>query len=528
MNAQFMAALRQIVEEKNIPYEALLDTVRAALESAYRKRYGAAGQIRIDVNEEQGTFKVFALRRVVEKVENPQTEISLEDAREIRPDALLGDTVEVEITPSDFGRIAAQTAKQVVVQRIREAEREIIYDEFDARRDEVVTCEVQRRDNGNVYVTVGRVEALLPMREQIPTERPYAVHRRLKVYILDVRRTTKSPQVIVSRTHPGLVRRLFELEVPEVYDGIVEIVAVEREPGYRAKIAVRSHDEKVDPVGACVGHRGSRVQAVVDELAGEKIDIVRYDDDIEQYMRNALNPATVTKIETNEEKKEAIVVVPEDQLSLAIGKKGQNVRLASRLTGWKIDIMSEQEYEEHLRQRELARDPSEIKMRVYDLAQELGLTSKEAIDLLNELGIEVSSHASTVNGLQADELRRYLGGEEAMLYRDWHKVRPLTPEEFRAARQRQRLPEQFTAEQAEAILVGKTSKPQSEQEEEPAQNVEAPAEEAAAGEAEQAEEQQPAAPEEPAGEEPSAEQEPEPSAAELEQKEPRPEEQEAS
>lgn len=419
MNPDFMAALGQIVEEKGISQDVLIEAVKASIESAYRKRYGATGEIRVDLGpENRGPVRIVALRNVVDVVENPQTEVSVAEARQADPSAVVGDALEQEVTPRDFGRIAAQTAKQVIVQRVREAEREIVYQRFQTRLADVVTAEVQRRDNGNAYVSLGaHVEAILPYREQIPTERPYAVHRRLKVYVLDVRRTAKSPQVVVSRTHPDLVRKLFELEVPEIYDGIVEIKAVEREPGYRAKIAVVSHDDKVDPVGACVGHRGSRVQAVVDELGGEKIDIVRYREDLGQYLTEALSPAQVAEVILDHETRSALVVVPEDQLSLAIGKKGQNVRLAGRITGWRIDVVGQEEHERR-RQEELwaSQDPAEVRIRVYDLAGELGITSKDAIEVLNEMGVPVASHAATVDGYTADDVRRRVAGPEACRY----------------------------------------------------------------------------------------------------------------
>jgi N utilization substance protein A len=419
MNPEFLTALGQLEDEKGIPRGVLMEAVRAALESAYRRRYGATGDLRVDFGpNNRGPLRIVALRQVVERVENPQDEVSVAEARLADPSAVVGDIVEQEVTPKDFGRIAAQTAKQVIVQRVREAEREIVYEKFQTRIGEVVTAEVQRRDDGNVYVSLGpRIEAILPFREQIPNERPYGVHRRIKVYVLDVRRSARTPQVVVSRTHSHLVRRLFELEVPEVYDGVVEIKGVEREPGFRAKIAVLSHDEKVDPVGACVGHRGSRVQAVVDELAGEKIDIVRYREDPRQYLSEALSPAEVSEVILRDGDHSALVVVPEDQLSLAIGKKGQNVRLASRLAGWRVDVVGEAD---HARQRQeelwASQDPADVKVRVYDLAGELGITSKDAIDLLKEMGLPVSSHASTIDGYTADDVRRAAKGSEACRY----------------------------------------------------------------------------------------------------------------
>jgi N utilization substance protein A len=276
----------------------------------------------------------------VDEVENDYEQISLEEARQINPEAMIGETVTMDVNKDNFGRIAAQTAKQVVVQRIREAERRKIFDEYNEKIGEVVTGIVQRREGRNVIVGLGKLDALLPVQEHVETE-PYRFNDRIKIYVLEVRETPKGPQVIVSRTHPSLIRRLFELEVPEIADGIVSIKSVAREPGARSKIAVMSRDEKVDPVGACVGHRGSRVQAVVNELYDEKIDIVRWNADTATFIGEALSPAKALKVTINEELKSAFVVVPDNQLSLAIGKAGQNVRLAARLTGWRIDIRSE-------------------------------------------------------------------------------------------------------------------------------------------------------------------------------------------
>jgi len=287
---------------------------------------------------------VYCIKNVVEVVENEHTEITVAEARDHDPEAKAGDVIEIEVTPENFGRIAAQTAKQVVVQRIREAEREHVYEEYGERVGEVVTCTVQRREQRNVYVNLGKVEAVLPPAEQVPSE-PYRFNERIKVYVLEVRRTPKGPQVVVSRTHPSLIRRLFELEVPEITEGIVIVQSVAREPGARTKVAVYSTDEKVDAMGACVGHRGSRVQSVVNELYGEKIDIVRWNEKIEKFISEALSPAKAVSVTVDEESKSALVVVPDTQLSLAIGKSGQNVRLAARLTGWRIDIRSESQLE---------------------------------------------------------------------------------------------------------------------------------------------------------------------------------------
>jgi len=340
MNADFLDALRQIEKEKEIPLEVLLTTIESALETAYKKNYATAGDIRVRVSSSKGGFHVYCEKEVVEKVENAHTEITLADAREHDPEVKVGDFIEVEVTPENFGRIAAQTAKQVVVQRIREAEREHVYEEFGERVGEVLTCTVQRREQRNVFVNLGKIEAILPPAEQVPSE-PYHFNDRLKVYVLEVRRTPKGPQIVVSRTHPSLIRRLFELEVPEISEGIVEIKSVAREPGARTKVAVYSNDEKVDPMGACVGHRGTRVQSVVNELYGEKIDIVRWQEQMEKYIGEALSPAKAISVVCDHDTKTALVTMPDSMLSLAIGKSGQNVRLAARLTGWRIDIRSE-------------------------------------------------------------------------------------------------------------------------------------------------------------------------------------------
>ena len=343
MSGDFVDALQQIAREKDISPEALLETVESALVTAYKKNFNAQeGEIKVRIDSANATFRVFNHRTIVEEVEDPDIEVSLEEARTHDPDLLPGEVLVVEVTPpgGSFGRIAAQTAKQVVVQRIREAERDKVYEEFNERVGEVMTGSVRRREFKNIMIELGKIEALLPPQEQVETE-PYRFNDRIKVYVLEVRRTPKGPQVIVSRSHPSLIRRLFELDVPEIADGIVTIKSVAREPGARSKIAVFSRDDKVDPVGSCVGHRGSRVQAVVNELYDEKIDIVRWSPENSQFIAEALSPAKAVKVTLNDEGKSAFVLVPDNQLSLAIGKSGQNVRLAARLTGWRIDIRSE-------------------------------------------------------------------------------------------------------------------------------------------------------------------------------------------
>lgn len=340
MNGEFIDALRQIEKEKDIPFDQLVLTIESALGSAYRRAFAHDADVKIRMDSKGRGLRPILLKTVVEAVENPHRELTLTDAQRRNPVAKIGDVLDVDMPADGFGRIAAQTAKQVVVQRIREAEREKVYDEFAHRVGEVVTGIVQRREQRNAFVLLGKVEALLPYSEQVPGE-PYRFNDRVKIYLLEVKKTTKGPQVIVSRSHPSLIRRLFELEVPEIEDGTVVIRSVAREPGARSKIAVSSSDEKVDPVGACVGHRGSRVQAVVNELYGEKIDIIRWHDSPADFIREALSPAKPVSVAINEEAKGAYVVVPDTQLSLAIGKEGQNVRLAARLTGWRIDIRSE-------------------------------------------------------------------------------------------------------------------------------------------------------------------------------------------
>ena len=336
----FLEALKELAREKGVEEEVLFDAIEAALISAYKRNFGSAQNVRVVLDRTPGAYHVYAIKTVVETVEDDVQEISLAQARTIRPDYEIGDVLEIEVTPANFGRIAAQTAKQVVVQRVREAERGIIYEEFMSREGDIITGLVSRVENRNVFIDLGKTEAVLTPTEQIAGE-TYEHGDRIKAYIVEVKRTSKGPQIVVSRTHPGLLKRLFELEVPEIQEGIVEIKSVAREPGMRSKIAVYSKDDDVDPVGSCVGHKGMRVQAVVDELGSEKIDIVKWNEDSAKFIANALSPAKVVSVAVNEDEKVSRVVVPDYQLSLAIGKEGQNARLAAKLTGWKIDIKSE-------------------------------------------------------------------------------------------------------------------------------------------------------------------------------------------
>lgn len=358
MNIEFIEAIDQIEKEKGISKEVLFDALEASLISAYKKNYGTAQNVSVEINKETGEVKVYSKKTVTEDVQDSLLEIDIADAVKINPTSEIGDIVSVEVTPKKFGRIAAQTAKQVVMQRIREAERDVIYEEFSGRETDIVTGIVQRLDNKSVIVDLGKVEVFLPNSEQIPDE-TFEQGSRIKIYVLDVKKTTKGPEITVSRSHPGLVKRLFELEVPEIYEGIVEIKGIAREAGSRTKIAVFSKNEKVDPVGACVGPKGSRVQAIVEELNGEKIDIIKWSEDISEYISNSLSPAKVLNVFVEEDDKTARVVVPENQLSLAIGKEGQNARLAAKLTGWKIDINSEEQFEEHVDKHSLGGDEIE-------------------------------------------------------------------------------------------------------------------------------------------------------------------------
>ncbi|UNT54587.1 MULTISPECIES: transcription termination factor NusA [Lysinibacillus] len=340
MSSDLLDALNALEEQKGISRDVLIEAIEAALVTAYKRNFNQAQNVRVDLNLDKGSIRVFSRKDVVEEVEDDRLQISLEDAKVINPAYQLEDIVEQEVTPRNFGRIAAQTAKQVVTQRVREAERGLIYEQYVDREDDIVTGVVERLDARNIYVGLGKVEAALPVNEQIQGE-SYHPHDRIKVYITKVERTTRGPQVIVSRTHPGLLRRLFEMEVPEIYEGIVEIKSIAREAGDRSKISVFAHNEEVDPVGSCVGAKGARVQTIVNELNGEKIDIVEWSEDPVVFVANALSPSKVLDVQVNEEEKSTTVVVPDYQLSLAIGKRGQNARLAAKLTGWKIDIKSE-------------------------------------------------------------------------------------------------------------------------------------------------------------------------------------------
>ncbi|HHU61865.1 MAG: transcription termination factor NusA [Bacillota bacterium] len=390
MNVELISALTELEKERGISKDVLIEAIETAIVSAFKKNYGtsSSSSVRVEFNQNTGAINVFSRREVVDEIEDPTSEIELEEAKEIDINYDIGDVIEEEVTPADFGRIAAQTAKQVVIQKIREAERSNVYDAYSNREGDVVSGTVQRADHRQVIVDLGDVEAVLPLGEQIPGEQ-YGQHGRLRFYINEVRQSSKGPQVFLSRTHPGLLKALFEFEVPEIQSGEVEIKSVAREAGNRSKIAVYSRDDNIDPIGACVGSRGSRVQSVVSELGNERIDIVEWVPDTGEFIKNALSPAKVIYVRIDEEEKVAYTVVPNDQLSLAIGKAGQNARLAARLTGWRIDIKDEEQAREFFDELELITEeetPDELDQveTVEETAEE-----PESVELVAEKESEV-------------------------------------------------------------------------------------------------------------------------------------------
>ena len=345
-NKELILALEELEKEKGIKKEYLLEAIETALVTAYKRNFDSLENVRVEIDHQTGATHVYAIKEVMEKANDEDTEISLKEAQKINPDLKEGDTVETEIVPRDFGRIAAQTAKQVIIQKLREVEREIVYNEFNERKGEIVSGLIQKADHNIVVMDLGKLEGVMPLKEQIPTEH-YKVNDKIKGYVLDVEKGAKgAPQVIVSRSHPDFVRKLLEFEIPEIYEGVIEIKSVSRDPGYRSKVAVYSPDQNIDPVGSCVGQKGVRIQNVINELNGEKIDVIEWNEDPSIYIASALLPAKILAVDIKEEEKFAQVVVPDDQLSLAIGKSGQNARLAARLTNWKIDIKSETQFRE--------------------------------------------------------------------------------------------------------------------------------------------------------------------------------------
>ncbi len=347
-NKELILALEELEKEKGIQKEYLLEAIEMALVTAYKRNFDSLENVKVVMDKQTGATHVYSLKEVVKEVEDKELQISITEAKKVNPDLMEGDFLETEIVPRDFGRIAAQTAKQVIIQKLREAEREIVFTEFNDRKGEIVSGLIQKADHNIVVMDLGRLEGVMPSKEQIPTEH-YHVNDKIKGYVLNVEKGAKgAPQVIVSRSHPDFVRKLLEFEIPEIYEGVIEIKSVSRDPGYRSKVAVYSPDPNIDPVGSCVGQKGVRIQNVINELHGEKIDVIEWNEDPSIYIAASLLPAQILAVDIKEEEKFAQVIVPDDQLSLAIGKSGQNARLAARLTNWKIDIKSETQFREML------------------------------------------------------------------------------------------------------------------------------------------------------------------------------------
>ena len=388
MNYEVLEALNQIAQEKNVDKGLVIETLKVGLQSAAKKRYGGGDNIEVEVDPDDGKINIFAVLEVVEdpnEAEDPLQAVSLARAQEIDPKAEIGSTVRETLNVSEFGRNAIQTAKQILVQRVREAERDRIFDDFQARIGEIITGTVQQVSRGEVYVNLGRTEAVLPLKEQIRKEK-YRQGDTIRAYVSDVLKTTKGPQVVISRTHPKFLEKLFQFEVPEIYEGLVEIKSVAREPGERSKIAVASKEERIDPVGACVGMKGSRVQAIVRELSNERIDIVPWNEDEAMFLSRALSPAKVVRVAVDRKEHRMAALVQEDQLSLAIGKSGQNARLASQLTGWHIDILTEEEYQERVREKQATRVPLE----------ELSDLEESDVEKLKAVGVETANELFTL------------------------------------------------------------------------------------------------------------------------------------
>lgn len=344
MNKDFMLALDELCKDKNVEKEIILDALEKALVKSYQKNYDNQENVDVVIDHDTGEIGVYALKEVVDEVVDNINQISVKDAKEVDPTLAVGDTTRIKLVPKNFGRVAAQTARNIVIQKIRDAQRESLFGDYLDRENELITGSIQRVDKYNVYVNLDRIEGIVPLKEQVATEQ-YIPNERMKFLIKEVRNSGKDPQIVLSRSSENLVTRLFELEIPEITDGIIEIYSISREAGSRTKMAVFSNDETIDAVGACIGYKGARVNTIVDALQGEKIDIINYSNDIETFISNALSPADIIEVIVNEKNKKSLVVVEDDQLSLAIGKEGQNARLAARLTGWKIDIKSKLEFD---------------------------------------------------------------------------------------------------------------------------------------------------------------------------------------
>lgn len=347
-NKELILALEELEKEKGIKKEYVLESIETALVTAYKRNFDALENVKVDIDHQTGATHIYSVKEIVENANDEVTEISLEEAHKINKNLTYGDTVDIEIVPKDFGRIAAQTAKQVIVQKLREVERDLIFDEYTQKKGEIVSGIIQKADKNIVVVDLGRIEGIMLAKEQVPTEK-YRVNDKIKAYIVDVERGLKgAPQVMISRSHPDFVRKLLEFEIPEIYEGVIEIKSVSRDAGYRSKVAVYSPDENIDPVGSCVGQKGVRIQNVINELNGEKIDVIEWNEDPSIYISSALLPAKILAVDIKQEERFAQVIVPDDQLSLAIGKSGQNARLAAKLTNWKIDIKSETQFRQML------------------------------------------------------------------------------------------------------------------------------------------------------------------------------------
>lgn len=403
---EFLEALDLVVKEKGIDKEVIFEAIEASLVSACKKNYGSNQSIKVVINRETGDVACYAQKEVVEEVMDKQTEVGLMEARVLDPNYQVGDMIDFEVTPRNFGRVAAQTAKQVVVQKLREAEREILYNQYITKEREVVTAIVQRKERRNIIVQMGKIDAVLAANEQIPGEQ-YNFMDRLKVYVLEVKQMPKGPQIFVSRTHPELVKRLFEQEVPEVHDGTVEIKSIAREAGSRTKIAVYSKNENVDALGSCVGQNGSRVNVIVSELGGEKIDVINWSEDPKEFIAASLSPSKVVEVVINEEEQSAKIVVPDHQLSLAIGKEGQNARLSAKLTGWRIDIKSETQARET---NFLAEMPEETEEPAEETAEDMTETREIEEIALEETVDEEATEAA--EEFDADEINEIEEAEE--------------------------------------------------------------------------------------------------------------------
>lgn len=417
MHQQFMAAVRQLCNEKNLPEEVVMEIVKAALKTAYRKDYGTKDQnIDVEIEPQTEHVSIFLVKEVVDEVEDEEYEISLTDAKKLNKAIKTGEEVRMDVTPTTYGRIAAQAAKQVIIQRIQEAERDLMYEMFKDRENELINAVIHRVDNNNVYVELGGITALLPAREQIPTEQYYG-GQRIKLYLDRVEKTSKGPQLLISRRHPKLVEKLMELEIPEVKTGIVVVKAVAREPGVRCKVAVMSTDEQVDPIGACVGQNGVRVQSVTQELAGERIDIIPWSENPAVFIKESLKPAKITHVEVDETTKLAKVYVVQDQRALAIGRSGQNVRLASNLTKWEIDILDADET------TPVAKPDSKVKKASGGAAPAQAVV-KESVMMIADLGINdvIKEKLEAVSLEQVEQLK-------GLSVKDFTQVDGITEEE---------------------------------------------------------------------------------------------------